>query len=147
LKSEPQLRCSFSACRLPLVSALSLSLCYSVALSFLHSLSFRLVYCCSFLDLWVGTHYGGDTGRSGVAFLVGDTKQQGRMYYPLPFSFHQTQGYYRFVVRLHRHTHTHLHTFQNVGAAHEKFKWALWSREKGSWHMGRSKGKGQGLRG
>lgn len=31
-------------------------------------------------------------------FLVGDTKQQGRMYYPLPFSFHQTQGYYRFVV-------------------------------------------------
>lgn len=34
---------------------------------------------------------------------MGDTKQQGRMYYPLPFSFHQTQGYYRFVVRLQRH--------------------------------------------
>jgi len=37
---------------------------------------------------------------------VGDTKQQGRMYYPLPFSFHQTQGYYRFVVRLQHHSPT-----------------------------------------
>lgn len=40
----------------------------------------------------------GDIHLVCARFLVGDTKQQGRMYYPLPFSFHQTQGYYRFVV-------------------------------------------------
>lgn len=57
---------------------------------------FRFRFCCSC----------GRASRSGIAFLVGDTKQQGRMYYPLPFSFHQTQGYYRFVVRLQHHYHS-----------------------------------------